>query len=96
MVLGMLWPIWGLTLQDHIWSRNRIRWYRAQPGVVDLGNGAGRNRLVELTHTKFHLQVSAIGKSGHRGRACVRMPGRLAVFCLLLLFFWLVFLVGFF
>lgn len=40
----------------HIWSRNRIRWYRAKTGVVDLGNGAGRNRLVELTHTKYHLQ----------------------------------------
>eukprot|EP00040_Diaphanoeca_grandis_P000907 m.16832 g.16832 ORF g.16832 m.16832 type:complete len:440 (-) comp11229_c0_seq1:93-1412(-) len=40
----------------HIWTRNRIRWYSTKDLVFDLGNGAGRNRLVELTHTKYYLQ----------------------------------------
>ena len=33
-----------------------MRWYRNPKGVFDVGNGAGRNRLVELTKTKYYFQ----------------------------------------
>ena len=40
----------------HLWTRGRIRWYQAPAAHTDLGNGAGRNRLVELTRTPFYFQ----------------------------------------
>lgn len=40
----------------HVWTANHVRWYRNPPGVFDVGNGAGRNRLVELTKTKYYFQ----------------------------------------
>ena len=40
----------------HLWTRGRIRWYQAPAAHTDLGNGAGRNRLVELTRTPYYFQ----------------------------------------
>eukprot|EP00040_Diaphanoeca_grandis_P016608 m.85946 g.85946 ORF g.85946 m.85946 type:complete len:408 (+) comp25911_c0_seq1:162-1385(+) len=40
----------------HVWTENRVRWYRNPIGIFDVGNGAGRNRIVELTHTKYYFQ----------------------------------------